>query len=554
MTRETAAQNAWIMIPARGGSRGVPRKNMRPLAGVPLVARSVRTALAADVAPGRTIVMTDDDEIAAIAEAEGARVVREPTTTGKATLDQVAAALGAQLLAEGASAEACFLTLQPTCPFLTAECVREALARLAEGAGSVLTVVDDRKLRWRIGADGTPRPDYEARLNRQDLKPLLRETGAVIGARLGPAVAQGTRIIEPIALIETRYEEALDIDDFADWAVAEARARRKRVLIRADAAPRLGMGHAYRALALAQEMAAHAVTIVSDASMSLGGAFFERFPVDHHALARAEDFIAYAQAEAPALVILDQLDTTAEQVRALKATGAKIVTFEDLGPGALEADLVVSDLYHNPEVPAERQLAGVQAAILAPSFETVAPPPRFNPTVETLLVVFGGSDPARLTERALESLQAAAFKGEVLAVLGFGARERSIALRDFDLAGELLVDVAYMPALMRRADLALSSAGRTITELMWCGAPTICLCQNEKELSHTHATQNNGVVNLGLGALVDVATLANHVRWLCETPEFRRLMQERARRAVAGRSNAGILERIATRVGVGPLA
>ena len=81
-------EKPWIVIPARGGSTGVPRKNVRLLAGVPLIARTIQTALSGTDA-GRVVVITDDDEIAEISERYGAVVTREQRTTGKATLDEV---------------------------------------------------------------------------------------------------------------------------------------------------------------------------------------------------------------------------------------------------------------------------------------------------------------------------------------------------------------------------------------------------------------------------------------------------------------------------------
>ena len=82
------AEKPWIVIPARGGSTGVPRKNVRLLQGVPLIARTIKTALSG-TEPGRVVVITDDDEIAEISERFGAVVTREERTTGKATLDEV---------------------------------------------------------------------------------------------------------------------------------------------------------------------------------------------------------------------------------------------------------------------------------------------------------------------------------------------------------------------------------------------------------------------------------------------------------------------------------
>ena len=182
----------WIVIPARGGSTGGPRKNVRLLGGTPLVARTVSTAAA--VSPGRVVVVTDDDEIAEISVAYGARVVREPKTTGKATLDEVMVRTIPDLVGFGAAESDILLTMQATCPFVQPDRIREAMALFEAGAGSVITCVDDRHLGWVLDEAGNPQPDYKARLNRQALPVHYRESGAIIGARISDVLARGTRI------------------------------------------------------------------------------------------------------------------------------------------------------------------------------------------------------------------------------------------------------------------------------------------------------------------------------------------------------------------------
>jgi spore coat polysaccharide biosynthesis predicted glycosyltransferase SpsG len=544
----SASSPLWVMIPARGGSRGVPRKNVRLLAGVPMIVRIVRIALEACPAD-RIVVITDDDEIDALATAEGVRVVREPTTTGRATLDEVALKVVAEIDALGAKDSDVFLTLEPTCPFLRAERIREAVAAFDAGAGSVLTVADDRHLAWTTDEAGAPRPVYTARVNRQLLPPYLRETGAVIGCRLGELRARRTRIVEPIRLIEVTQEESLDIDDFADWAVAEYVVSRRSIALRADASETMGMGHAYRALAVAQELARHRIVLATDAAKPLGAELFSRYPFELAQVAGDEGFLELVRARAPELVILDQLDTSREYVRALKAVAGKVVTFEDLGSGALEADLLVSDLYENVDVPSERQLTGVENAVLAPNFETDRAPAPFHAEIARVLVVFGGSDPSHLTEKALAALAAAEFEGEVAVVAGPGVRRR-LSLEEHGLRGALLSDVRHMPGVMRQADLALSSAGRTVTELISLGVPVLCLCQNEKELTHTHASARYGVINLGLGALVGLDTLAGHIRRLADAPDLRRLLRDRAMHETKARGNAAVIARMMERLGL----
>ena len=538
-------ESPWIVIPARGGSTGVPRKNVRLLAGEPLIARTIKTALQGTL-PGRVVVITDDDEIAEISERFGAVVLREEKTTGKATLDQVMFRTIPFLTELGANTSDVLLTMQPTCPFIKPARVKDAMQRFAQGAGSVITVVDDRHLGWVFDAEGNPKPDYAARVNRQELPAKFKESGAIIGARISDIVRTGTRIVEPINLVEVPEAEALDIDTFSDWAVAEHLASRKRILLRTDAAKELGMGHVYRTLALAYSLARHQITIVLSDDKPLGAEFFAEYPFEVATVVSDLEFLSFARKSKADLVVLDRLDNLAEFVTLLGGF-CKVVTFEDLGDGAEVADLVIADMYEHPRVPAERQLTGVENAILAPSFESLKRHITFHETVEEVLVLFGGTDPSNLAVTALRALEYIEFPGRVTLVRGLGAD--LVDPKAYKLKLRVLSNVKNMPAVMEDADIALSSAGRTITELSSLGIPTICMAQNAKELTHTHTTPTNGVIMLGLGALVSTETLAAHLKELITNEDLRFKLHTRALEATGTRSNDRIVRRILKQIG-----
>jgi CMP-N-acetylneuraminic acid synthetase/spore coat polysaccharide biosynthesis predicted glycosyltransferase SpsG len=538
-------ESPWIVIPARGGSTGVPRKNVRLLAGEPLIARTIKTALGA-TPKGRVIVITDDDEIAEISERYGAVVTREAKTTGKATLDEVMVRTIPFLRELGAVDTDVLLTMQPTCPFIKPARIKEAMNNFAVGAGSVITVVDDRHLGWSFDEAGNPKPDYAARVNRQQLPAKFKESGAIIGARIADIVRTGTRIVQPISLVEVPQDESLDIDTFADWAVAEHLASRKRILLRTDAAKELGMGHVYRTLALAYALARHDITIVLSEDKPLGREFFADYPFKVDTVPDDLGFLRYARNHKADLVVLDRLDNLAEFVTLLGGF-CKVVTFEDLGDGAEVADLLVADLYENPRVPNERQLTGVENAILAPSFETLNRQIPFRESVQEILVLFGGTDPSNLAVTALRALEAIEFAGRVTIVRGLGAE--LVDPKAYNLRLKVLSNIKNMPAVMEQADIAISSAGRTITELSSLGIPTICMAQNAKELTHTHTTVSNGVIMLGMGKLVSVETLGAHLQELIDNTDLREKLHNRALEATAGRSNDRIVRRILKQIG-----
>jgi exopolysaccharide biosynthesis WecB/TagA/CpsF family protein len=240
LSEQTQPSRLWIVIPARGVSKGIPGKNIRPLGGKPLILHVLESCLqTADAS--RIVVSTDDENIASVV-GDRCRLHRRPADLcgDEVTLDEVAAEVARWLLDKGAAGSDVLLTVQPTSPFLGPNAIEEALALLSEGAGCVVSVRDDTHLRWRVDEAGIPRPLFQERLNRQWLPRTLVETGGLIGARFGDIIRTGTRIHEPVRLIELERKAGLDIDTPSDWAVAEFYANGHHVVVGADGGTNLG--------------------------------------------------------------------------------------------------------------------------------------------------------------------------------------------------------------------------------------------------------------------------------------------------------------------------
>jgi len=551
-SRAPHSTNAWVLIPARGGSVGIPRKNLRLLGGIPLIAHTIRTSLSV-LPPSQVIVVTDDDEIATVAEQWGATVFLETERTPpEETLDTKIIRNLVRLRDLGAESHDVVMTVQPTSPLIKAATLHEGLARFDTATvSSVVSVADDRHLRWQLNASGEAVPAFDARVNRQQLPPEFRETGGVIAARLGDIETAGTRVISPVSILQVADDEAVDIDTYADLYVAAHLLSRKRIAIRVDASTTLGMGHVYRMLAFVSELARHDIRIYLSDSLPLGQQFFSRYPYRFETVKDHADFHAHLQAWQPDLIVLDMLDTEATEVRALRAAAAKaqVITFEDRGSGANEADLLVAEFIENKAVPEDKQLTGIDYALLSPSFEVGGTQPaRSLDRVSNVLVLFGGTDPSHLAERALASLAHADYSATVTVVRGLGAAPLDVP-ESLPYQLEIHENVTNMPALMSHADLAFTSAGRTIVELISCGVPSICLAQNEKELTHSHATADNGVLFLGLGTSVTDDDLDRATASMLEDQRMRAQFAERARAAGARRSNRRTISTILSRVG-----
>ncbi|MBN1609634.1 MAG: acylneuraminate cytidylyltransferase [Polyangiaceae bacterium] len=218
------------IIPARGGSKGLPRKNTRPLGGVPLVGRSVQVARGA-AAVTRVVVSTDDPEVANIAQRYGAEVVWRPTTLANETAsseDALLHVLGQLADQEGYHPDLVVM-LQCTSPLTSSDDVDRAVNLLVTArAGSCFTAVPFFHFLWRTRPDGTAEGINHSgskRARRQDLAPQLLENGAVYVMRTDALLASRDRFCGKVVACEVSAARLLEVDDARDFAIAEALVR-----------------------------------------------------------------------------------------------------------------------------------------------------------------------------------------------------------------------------------------------------------------------------------------------------------------------------------------
>jgi CMP-N,N'-diacetyllegionaminic acid synthase len=220
------------VIPARGGSKGVPGKNVRPLAGRPLLQFTLEAAAAARRLTD-WIVSTDDVEIAELARGRGARVPflrpAELATDEARALPVMQHAVELMERERGRPYDAVMM-LQPTTPFRTAGDIDAAVELLAEtGADSVISVVQvegHHPARTKfLTEDGRllDPPFAEAYENqpRQELTPMVIRNGAVYLTRRDVLVEQGSFKGTDSRALPMPPERSVNIDTEEDFAYAE---------------------------------------------------------------------------------------------------------------------------------------------------------------------------------------------------------------------------------------------------------------------------------------------------------------------------------------------
>lgn len=190
--------SALALIPARGGSKGIPGKNLKTVGGVPLVARSIQAAQASSLVR-QVVVSTDDDAIAATALEFGADVVRRSGDLANDTASSESALLHAlDLLSADQGLPPSVVFLQCTSPFTTGEQIDRVLAALQqEGVNSSFAVAPWHGFLWREDGRGINHDPQQARQRRQDLEPSFLETGAIYAMRTAAFQACGSRFCPP---------------------------------------------------------------------------------------------------------------------------------------------------------------------------------------------------------------------------------------------------------------------------------------------------------------------------------------------------------------------
>ncbi len=227
----TLAMRFVAVIPARGGSKGIPRKNVLDLAGRPLIAWTIDAALTSAVFD-RILISTDDNEIAEVGRRYGAEVPffrpAELATDEASSLSVVRHTVDWYVNAKQGQAEAVML-LQPTSPFRNASDIRAA-ASLASGAMetaplnlvSVKRCTHDPRWSFRISEPNTLQPLFATGRSprRQDAGEIYQPNGAIYVSSTSRILGGGSWYEDPVKAYVMPEDRSIDIDSLWDLEVA----------------------------------------------------------------------------------------------------------------------------------------------------------------------------------------------------------------------------------------------------------------------------------------------------------------------------------------------
>lgn len=511
--------NILAIIPARGGSKGIPRKNLRLLNGKPLIYYAIKNVLNSKYITD-VYVSSDDDEILTLSKKFGAKIHKRENNLAddKTTLDPVIyKAYEYAQEAENKNYDL-IITMQPTSPLLKTNSIDLAIEKIIkdEKIDTIISAKNDTHLSWKY-ENGKYIPNYEKRVNRQYLIPIFTETGGFLITR-NSIITKDNRIGKNVDLYELNSPESIDIDTYEDWNLCEYYLKRKKILFVVTGNEEVGLGHVYNTLLLANDILNHEILFLVDKNSKL--AFDKINSKNYNVLMQeSKNIVDDIKRINPEVVINDILDTDENYIKELNY---KVINFEDLGKGAKYANLVINAIYPEKEK-LPKHYFGPNYFLLRDEF-IYSPFKEIGEEVQEILITFGGVDPNNYTKKVLESIYSYCVEKNIKinVITGFGYQKYD-TLRDFENIN-ILKNVSNISDYMLSADIIFTSAGRTIYEIVSLAVPVIVLAQNERELTHFFASEENGFLNLGLGYNISDEEILDSFKNLVENYELRKNM------------------------------
>ena len=479
--------NLQVLIPALSRQAVFQDDLIKMHAGQSLVERALTRARSLELTERDIIVLTDSEEICLIAERNGA----SPIYNDRQSTDL----FGILKRLLSGSVDSSYdivdvLVLSPYVPLLTSEELVAAYQSFILSDADVLRPVRHECHRLFSDQNCTLQElmagaqDHSLVLDSQAF--LLFKYHLLADDCMRPAV------VAPWTL----RTQTVEIETLQDWWVSEKLLQRRRIVFRVIGDNEVGMGHIYRALAIAHELTDHEILFVCDSKSfavvnKLAGYDYWLDVVPEGKMVSS---ITRLQ---PDLVINDILDTTVEYILGLKEKRFAVVNFEDLGSGAANTDLTINELYDEPIIEGDQILWGHEYFFVREEFDA-ARPHQLGDKVDSILVTFGGVDQNGLTLEVYRAVRKLCreFDIHMNIVTGPGYRDYQVLADEVAKYGGASVthSTGVMSKIMEQSGVAITSNGRTVYELAHMNIPSIVIPQNARECTHAFASEETGFI------------------------------------------------------------
>jgi len=467
-----------IVIPAIKKNAVIPDQLIKKLNGITLIQRAINTA---KELTNNIFVITDSDEISLIAKRNGIEFYKDRNLTLNSDniLDKTR-----DILKIKNRKEEDILLYRANTPLVNSTILMNAYHEFLKESSYVLTSVknlDKQLLKFEKSTLQKITNNYF-----KELKAFYIFKRELKNVKFKPFIID--------------EEKSIEIKSYQDWWVCEKILQRKRIVFNVIGSFEVGMGHIYHSLALAHEITDHEVLFVCDQQYEIA---VEKIASMDYKVISAHDIAQTVLELNPDMVINDILNTDAKYIKTLKENNIKVVNFEDLGEGAKYADLVINELYDEPQIEGDNFLWGYKYLAIRDEFEE-AKRHSFKERVSSVLITFGGTDQNNLTLLVLKAILDIVETNniKIYIVCGSGYLYKNELKQYLDKISykniELTFNSVVISQIMEQTQIAFSSNGRTVYELADMNIPTLVISHHERENTHTFASLEKGFINLGV--------------------------------------------------------
>ena len=480
-----------VLIPAIKKVVAFQDDLVKRLNGISLIQRSINLANMLTNDKSTIYLFTDSEEISLIADRNGINNLLEP----KLLWNEDFFSTVVKKYLTGKTKNIYYtIIISPYAPLLTEEIINEAKLALENSKKDMLKPVT--MIKREVYSD-----------NEKSIHDALFKNNVV-----QHAVASNAFSLFKTELLNINYSnqvstfswpiehDLLEIYSFQDWWVCEKILKRKRIIFRVIGNIDDGMGHLYRALALAHDITEHEILFICDSDNEVAVnqlAGYDYWLGVYEKNKIVENIIKLK----PDLVINDILSTKLEDVIPLKDIGIKVAGFEDLGPGAVYSDLIINELYEINQVDGGNILWGHHYFFLRDEFHD-AVKHRFKNDIDEILLAFGGTDQLNLSSIIFHSIRDVCKQKKIKINIVTGPGYKNFKKLESAVKSDSLVlltrSTGVISSIMEKSQVAITSNGRTLYELAHLNIPAIVISQHKREDSHEFACKENGFIPIGI--------------------------------------------------------
>ena len=513
-----------IVIPARGGSKGIPRKNTRLLGYKPLLSYAIENSLSLVEYASKHMnikvditVSSEDEFIEEYVTKVYPQIIfikrSKELSRDAVTLDPVVLHATKEVEKIKNTRYDIVITRLPTMPLLSKETFIKAFTSYIEYAKnnkSLVLVKEHRHLFWRYDNKLNKYNMLTERKNRQYLVPLYEETGGIVITDRDFLFSTGSRVSSNPYLMVSPPEEAIDINTWEDFVLAERLLCRRRIGFIVSGSFHKGMGHVYRTLTIALRLIEHDIVFFINEEDKEAIDLVKNYFFKVIIYKTNEDLSKKIVSMKISAVINDTRGMNSNLSNILKEKGIKIISINEMDPiSAKNCDLIINpefEFYGYSLGSPATYLAGYQYNIVRDDV-LMFPIKKMPEKIEKILITMGGSDPENTTYKILTYLQniSSMKSKEIYVVIGGFFKEeyanmihnliKKMSAKGFKI--HTIHDTNFMGYYIYNSDLIISSNSSTVYDAVALGTFTVVISKVKDEIAHLFSYLSGATLYLG---------------------------------------------------------